>query len=301
MIPASTRAVEGIGEETPERVIRLPRGDRLTVGGGRRALVMGILNVTPDSFSDGGLFSDASAAVAHAEDMASEGADIIDVGGESTRPGSAPVSSEEQISRVLPVIETLAKRIPQAISIDTTSSEVARRALEAGAQIVNDVSALRSDPEMGDLLAEKGAPVVLMHMLGRPKTMQADPRYDDVVAEVAEFLRERMTVAENYGIGRGQIIVDPGFGFGKTLQHNLDLLRRLKALGALGAPVMVGTSRKSMLGMLLGVPPAERVFGTAATLAAAIERGAAIVRVHDVHAAVHVVKVMAAIHGRSEN
>ena len=284
-----------------ERAVWLPSGRTLTLGGARRALVMGVLNVTPDSFSDGGLYHDVSAAVAHGEAMAAEGADVIDIGGESSRPGSEPVSAEEQTARVLPVIRELAPRVGVPISIDTTSAEVAGRALEAGAEIVNDVSALRSDPEMGALAANTGAAVVLMHMLGEPKTMQDNPTYDDVVGEVIAFLRERMAVAEQCGIPRGQLIVDPGFGFGKTLEHNLELLRRLGEFCELDAPILVGTSRKRMIGMILGVPPQERVFGTAATLAAAIERGAALVRVHEVRAAVHVAKTIAAIRGRAWN
>ncbi len=283
----------------PEHVLRLPHGGVLAMGGGARALVMGILNVTPDSFSDGGLCRDTAAALAHAEEMAAEGADLIDIGGESTRPGSDPVSIEEQIARVAPVIEKLAPKITQPISVDTTSATVARRALDAGAQIVNDVSALRADPQMGPTIAEAGAPVVLMHMLGAPKTMQANPEYGDVVGEVRVFLRERIAAAEACGIRREQIMIDPGFGFGKTLEHNLELLRRLSEFSELNAPVLVGTSRKSMIGMILAVGPQERMFGTAATLAVAIERGAAMVRVHDVAAAVHVVKVMAAVPRRS--
>jgi len=284
---------------TAEHVLRLPHGGALVMGGNARALVMGILNVTPDSFSGDGLYHDTAAALAHAEAMAAEGADLIDIGGESTRPGSAPVAIEEQIARVAPVIEKLSPKIAQPISVDTTSATVARRALDAGAQIVNDVSALRADPQMGPTIAEADAPVVLMHMLGRPKTMQANPEYGDVVGEVRAFLRERIAAAEACGIRREQIMIDPGFGFGKTLEHNLELLRRLSEFSELNAPVLVGTSRKSMIGTILEVKPQERTFGTAATLAVAIERGAAMVRVHDVAAAAHVAKMMAAVHGRS--
>jgi len=273
----------------------------LRAGGRHRALVMGILNVTPDSFSDGGLYYERDAAIARAEEMAGEGADIIDIGGESTRPGSEGVPEKEQVRRIVPVIEAVAGRIPVPISVDTSSAAVARRALDAGAQIINDVTALRGDPGMGPLAAERGTPVVLMHMLGVPRTMQQNPTYKDVVAEVASFLRERMEAAMRHGIPRGRLIVDPGFGFGKTLEHNLDLLRRLDELTSLGAPLLVGTSRKSMLGQILEVPPRERIFGMAATVAAALERGAEIVRVHDVRAAVHVVKVMAALQGRAWN
>jgi len=292
-------------QETPamvsERTVRLPRGDSFLLGGERRALVMGVLNVTPDSFSDGGLFLDTAAAIRQGETLAGEAADIIDVGGESTRPGSDPVSAEEQIARVLPVISELVRRVAVPISIDTTNAEVARRALQAGAQIINDVTALRGDPEMGGVAAETGAPLILMHMLGKPKTMQANPTYGDVVGEVRDFLGERMDAACACGVAATQLIVDPGFGFGKTLEHNLELLRRLDEFTELDAPIMVGTSRKRMIGTILGVPPQERVFGTAATVAAAIERGASIVRVHDVRAAVHVAKVIAAVQGRVWN
>jgi len=280
-------------------VLHLPRGDSLQVGGSRRALVMGILNVTPDSFSDGGLYYERDAAVARAEEMAGEGADIIDVGGESTRPGAEPVPEEEQVRRVVPVIEAIARRLETPISIDTSRAAVARRALDAGAQIINDVTALRDDPMMAPLAAERGAPVVLMHMKGTPRTMQIDPTYEDVVREVVSFLHERIEAAVSQGVRREQIVVDPGFGFGKTLEHNLELLRRLDELASLGAPILVGTSRKSMLGQILSVGPRDRVFGMAATVAVALERGVEMVRVHDVRAAVHVAKVIAAIQGRA--
>jgi len=284
-----------------ERSVRLPRGDAFLLGGERRALIMGVLNITADSFSDGGLFLDATAAIRQGETLAAEGADIIDVGGESTRPGSDPVSAEEQIARVLPVISELVLRVSVPISIDTANAGVARRALQAGAQIINDVTALRGDPEMGGVAAETGAPLVLMHMLGEPKTMQLKPTYGDVVEEVRDFLGGRMAAASACGVAATQLIVDPGFGFGKTLAHNLELLRRLDEFTELDAPILVGTSRKRMIGMILDVPPHERIFGTAATVAAAIERGASIVRVHDVRAAVHVAKVIAAVQRRVWN
>lgn len=283
----------------PTYTLPMPRGDALVVGGGRRALVMGILNVTPDSFSDGGRFLDPAAAAAHAEAMAAEGADVIDVGGESTRPGSDPVPPEEQIRRILPVMERLVGRLTVPLSVDTCSAAVARRALDAGAQIVNDTSALRDDPAMAALVAERRAVVVLMHRLGPPKTMQKDPVYGDVVRDVRAFLAERVEAAVHAGVARERIIVDPGFGFGKTLNHNLELLDRLAEFGDLGRPVLVGTSRKSMLGRILGVPPGETVFGTVATASAAMERGAALLRVHDVRAALHAAKVLAALHGRN--
>ena len=279
-------------------VLQLPNGGSLPLAGDRRTRVMGVLNVTPDSFSDGGLYLDPGAAAVRAEEMADQGADVIDVGGESTRPGSEPVSSEEQIRRVVPVISRVAARIEVPISVDTTSAEVARSALDAGAQMVNDVSALRADPDMGPLVAQRGAPVVLMHMLGRPKDMQVNPAYDDVVQEVIQFLRRRVQAALEYGIPREQIIIDPGFGFGKRLEHNLELLRRLDEFRTLDRPVLVGTSRQPMLGEIPGAPPVRRLDGTGATVAAAVERGAAMVRVHDVRPAVDVTKVLAAVHGR---
>jgi dihydropteroate synthase len=292
--------------QTPRSVrdaceMTLPNGGKLALGGDRRMCVMGILNVTPDSFSDGGIFLDVSKAAAHAEEMAGEGAEIIDIGGESTRPGAEFLPEAEQAARVLPVIRRLAPRLRVPISIDTTSAGVARQALDAGAQIVNDISALRQDPAMAPLVAERGAPVVLMHMQGQPRDMQEKPFYRDVVAEVREFLAERIAWAVEQGIAAEQIIVDPGFGFGKTFEHNMTLLRHLDAFRALSRPILIGTSRKGMLGHILGVPPAERVFGTAATVAAAAERGAAIVRVHDLRCAVHVAKVMAAIQGKAWN
>ena len=283
----------------PTFELRLPRGDVLRLDGTAPCCVMGVLNVTADSFSDGGRFLDPDAAVAHAEEMAGEGAGIIDVGGESTRPGSAPVPAEEQRRRVLPVIERIASRIGVPISIDTSSADVARHALDAGAQIVNDVTALRGDAAMGALVEERGAPLILMHMLGTPRNMQRDPRYDDVVGEIAAFLDERVRAAEACGVARDQIAIDPGFGFGKALAHNLDILYRLEAFQALGRPVLAGTSRKAMLGAILDRPVADRLHGTLATVAAAIERGASIVRVHDVQPAVDVARVMAAVHGRA--
>ena len=282
--------------------LRLPHGgDRLRLGGRRRTLVMGVLNVTPDSFSDGGRYLDSAAAIAQAEEMAAQGADVIDVGAESTRPGAAPVPVEEQLRRLMPVLSGLAPRMKIPISVDTVSAEVARKALDAGAQIVNDVSALRGDAEMGPLLAASGAPVILMHMLGRPREMQVNPTYSEVVSDILSFLRERIDAAADHGIARDQIMVDPGFGFGKTLEHNLALLRRLSEFRVLDRPILVGTSRKSMLGAILDVPARERLHGTSATTAAAVERGAAMVRVHDVGPAVHVVKVLAAILGRAWN
>jgi dihydropteroate synthase len=244
---------------------------------------MGIVNVTPDSFSDGGLFLDAPAAVEHGRRLAAEGAAILDVGGESTRPGAEPVTPEEELRRVLPVIETLAGDGSARVSIDTTKPAVARAALEAGAGLVNDVSAFRLDPAMAALVAESGAGCCLMHMLGEPRTMQDDPRYDDVVSEVKAFLEERLAFAVAEGIPEERVWLDPGIGFGKTVEHNLELLRRLGELVALGRPVVIGTSRKRFLGTLAGGrDEADRLPGTIATNVLALERGASVFRVHDV-------------------
>ncbi len=246
--------------------------------------IMGVVNVTPDSFSDGGDFLDAPRAVAHALRLAEEGAGLLDVGGESTRPGSAGVGAEEELARVLPVIEGIVAAAPPAgISVDTSKAAVAARALDAGASYVNDVTALRGDPDLAGLVAERGAGCCLMHMLGTPRTMQDDPRYGDVVDDVRAFLSERAEAALAAGIAGERIHVDPGIGFGKTVAHNLELLRRLDEIVALGFPVVVGTSRKSFLGTLAGgAGPGDRLPGTIATNVIALERGAAIFRVHDV-------------------
>jgi dihydropteroate synthase len=246
--------------------------------------IMGVVNVTPDSFSDGGLFLDPQAAIDHARELAADGADILDVGGESTRPGADPVPAEEELRRVIPVIEGIVGAgMPTRISIDTSKAPVAAAALEAGATIVNDVTALRGDPEMAALIARAGAGCCLMHMLGEPRTMQVDPRYEDVVSEVRDFLAERLAFAAQAGIDEELILLDPGIGFGKTLEHNLELLRRLEELTPLGRPVVIGTSRKSFLGKLTGrAEPAQRLAGTVATCVLAYERGARIFRVHDV-------------------
>jgi dihydropteroate synthase len=262
-----------------------------------RPLLMGVVNVTPDSFSDGGLFLDEDAAVEHGLELAREGADVLDVGGESTRPGAEPVAADEELRRVVPVIERLAGSLETTISIDTTKSAVARAALDAGAAIVNDVSALRVDPELPGLVAETGAGCCLMHMLGDPRTMQDDPRYGDVVAEVKAFLDERLAFAVGAGIEEERIWLDPGIGFGKTVEHNLELLRRLDEIVALGRPVVVGTSRKSFLGRLTGRHVGERLAGTIATNVLALERGASVFRVHDVAEVGDALKVAAATLG----
>jgi len=245
---------------------------------------MGVVNVTPDSFSDGGRYLDAAAAVAHGRSLVAEGADILDVGGESTRPGAPAVPENEELRRVMPVIEGLiASGCPARISIDTSKSGVAERALRAGATLVNDVTALRGDPGMAGVIAAAEAECCLMHMLGDPRTMQDDPRYDDVVGDIKAFLGERMRFAVEAGIALDRILLDPGIGFGKTVAHNLELLARLGEFLDLGRPVVIGTSRKSFLGALTGrESPDDRVAATVATCVLAYERGARIFRVHDV-------------------
>ena len=260
-----------------------------------RTAVMGILNVTPDSFSDGGRFDDPERALRHAAGMVEDGAGLIDVGGESTRPGSAPVGAEEEIRRVVPVIAALRARFDVAISVDTVKAEVARRALEAGADLVNDVSAL-ADPAMPQALARSGAAAILMHMRGTPATMQLDTRYRDVVAEVAAALRGAARRAQEAGIAGAKILLDPGIGFGKSPEGNLELLRRLPEIVALGHPVVVGASRKSFLGAVLGGAPVDRrLEGSLACAAVAAWLGARIVRVHDVRETVRVVRTVDAI------
>jgi dihydropteroate synthase len=264
-----------------------------------RTLIMGALNVTPDSFSDGGKFLDVDRAAAHAREMAQAGADIIDVGGESSRPGAPPVSAEEELGRVLPVVERLRDLV---VSVDTTKSVVAGKALAAGARIVNDISALRFDPRMVDVVRDTGAGTVLMHMQGTPQTMQQEPRYDDVVVEVRSFLAERIAFAEARGLKKTQIAVDPGIGFGKTVEDNLRLLAHLDEFNSLGCPLLVGTSRKSFIGKLLAPDGAGsarevdgRLWGTAATVAWAVAHGARILRVHDVAEMSDVVRMVEAV------
>jgi dihydropteroate synthase len=257
---------------------------------------MGIVNVTPDSFSDGGLFLDADAAVAQGRRLADEGAAILDIGGESTRPGADPVHEDEERRRVLPVVERLAADGSDArLSIDTTKSGVARAALEAGATIVNDVSAFRFDPALAGVVADSDADCCLMHMLGEPRTMQQDPRYEDVVSDVRAFLEERLAFAVGEGVAEERVWLDPGIGFGKTVEHNLELLRRLDEIVAIGRPVVIGTSRKSFLGKLAGGrDESDRVPGTIATNVLALERGATVFRVHDVAPNVDALAVAAA-------
>ncbi len=258
------------------------RGKELSFG--QRSLIMGILNVTPDSFSDGRRYLDVAAAVDHAKEMAKDGADVIDVGGESSRPGASPASAEEELARILPVVEGLVDEISVPVSIDTCKSEVARRVLESGAHIVNDITALQGDAEMARVVAEMSAGVILMHMRGTPRTMQQSPVYDDVVSDISAWLHCRIEYAETEGIPPDRIIIDPGIGFGKTVNHNLEILRRLDEFRLLKKPILIGTSRKSFIGKILDLPVNSRIEGTAATITWAIAHGADMVRVHDVKA-----------------
>ncbi len=254
----------------------------IAVDGQRGFAVMGIVNVTPDSFSDGGRYRDAAAATQHGLELEAEGAAILDVGGESTRPGAEPVSAAVELARVLPVIEGLrAAGTAARISIDTSKATVAEAALGAGATLVNDVTALRADPAIADLVAEHRADVCLMHMLGEPRTMQRDPHYDEVVSDVKAFLEERMAFAVAHGVSEERILLDPGIGFGKTVDHNLTLLARLDEVAALGRPLVIGTSRKAFLGRLTGRAVHDRLAATIATNVLAYERGARVFRVHD--------------------
>lgn len=264
---------------------------------------MGVVNVTPDSFSDGGKFFDAKAAVARGEQLAADGAHILDIGGESTRPFSDPVPAEEEIRRVIPVIEKLARRISIPISIDTMKAAVARRAIEAGASIINDVSALRFDSEMTKVAVDSKVPVILMHMLGDPKSMQTSPVYDDLIAEIRGFLEDALREAENKGILRSRFIIDPGIGFGKTVTHNLLLIKQIQAFRKLDVPILIGSSRKSFIRKILKDPHVDDIAadlpivetGTQATVAAAVLNGAHIVRAHDVANTVATVKVIDAL------
>jgi dihydropteroate synthase len=254
--------------------------------------IMGVVNVTPDSFSDGGRYLDPRTAIGHGEQLAAEGAAILDIGGESTRPGADPVSEEEELRRVVPVVEGLAG--VARISIDTSKVAVAAAALDAGADYVNDVTAFRSDPDLAALVAERGVDCCLMHMLGTPRTMQQDPRYDDVVSEVKAFLEARLAYAVGEGVAEERVMLDPGIGFGKTVEHNLELIRRLDEIVAIGRPVVFGVSRKSFLGKLTGRALGQRAVATAAANVLALERGASIFRVHDVPETVDALTVAAA-------
>ncbi len=272
----------------PDRVLRIDDSQ----------LVMGIVNVTPDSFSDGGRFATAEAAVAHGLELVRQGADLLDVGGESTRPRAAPVDAGEELRRVLPFVEGLRKHTDIPLSVDTSKAEVAAACLAAGAQIVNDVTALRGDPRLADVVRDARAGVILMHMQGTPQTMQDAPRYEDVVAEVGRFLQERLQAAGNLGIPPERIVLDPGIGFGKTAEHNLRLLAHLDVYQALGRPVCLGVSRKGFLGHVLGRPVQDRLAGSLAAVCFALARNAVqVVRVHDVEPTRDVVKLFAAVRG----
>jgi dihydropteroate synthase len=270
---------------------------------GKRTFIMGVLNVTPDSFSDGGKFFTLDDAIAQGYKLFEDGADILDIGGESTRPFSNPVSEEEEILRVVPVIETLSKRIPIPISIDTTKAGVAEQAIKAGASMINDVSSLSFDPKMANVAVDYGVPVILMHMLGNPKTMQIEPFYDDIIGEIKTFLENAIDRAENKGISRLKIIIDPGIGFGKTVGHNLLLIQRLHEFKTLKVPIMIGTSRKAFIRNILKDNAAQEINadsvmvegGTQASVAAAILNGAHIIRVHDVANTRVTVKIIDAI------
>jgi len=279
------------------------RDRRLTIG--TRPLVMGIVNVTPDSFSDGGLHSTAEAAVAHSLKLVEQGADLLDIGGESSRPGAAPVSLQEELRRVLPVVEALASRTAVTLSVDTTKAEVARQCLERGAHVINDITALAGDPRMVEVARTFGAGVVLMHMRGTPATMQVDPRYEDVVGEVYRFLADRIQDVTAHGIAAARIALDPGIGFGKTGHHNLEILARLEEFQRLGRPVCLGVSRKGFVGRLLNRPVNEREAGSLTALCSAVSRKAAqIVRVHEVaatHDAVTLLEAIADFREKAQN
>lgn len=262
----------------------------------RKTHIMGILNVTPDSFTDGGVFLGKDAAVQRGLKMVEEGADIIDIGGESTRPGSDPVEYEEELRRTIPVIEALSKSVNVPLSIDTYKASVAKRALDAGASIVNDISGLRFDPEMAGVVAEYKVPVVVMHIKGTPKNMQVNPEYESLIHEIIDYLREGMRIAVDAGVGEDMVIIDPGIGFGKTFEHNLRILKHLHEFTLLEKPLLVGPSRKAFLGKILDdAPTSERLEGTAAAVAISIINGANIVRVHDVKEMAKVAKVADAI------
>jgi len=281
--------------QMPARAIRL---GRRTLDLARRTYVMGILNVTPDSFSDGGRFFEPSAALDHAAVMADEGADFIDIGAESTRPGSSPVPAREQLARLMPVLRAVKKKVKVPVSVDTTSAKVAQAVLREGADMINDVSALSGDPRMAAVVARAGVPCILMHMKGRPRTMQREPKYRDLMAEVTGFLADVLGRGERAGIERTQLLVDPGIGFGKTVAHNLEILRRLAELESLGAPVAVGPSRKRFIGVVLDAEPDQRLEGTIATCVLAARNGANVLRVHDVKPVARALRLADAVGSR---
>ena len=262
----------------------------------RKTCVMGILNITPDSFSDGGKFFEKSKAIKRAIQMVEDGADIIDIGGESTRPGSEPITIEEELRRTIPIITAVSKEINQPVSIDTYKSEVAKRALDAGVSLVNDISGLRYDPDMPNVIAQYDVPVIIMHIKGTPKNMQQNPIYEALIPEILDYLREGINIAESSGIPRDKIIIDPGIGFGKTFEQNLEIIHDLKIFSLLEKPICIGPSRKAFLGKILGATATdERLEGTAAAVAVSILNGANIVRVHDVKEIARVVKIADAI------
>jgi dihydropteroate synthase len=264
----------------------------------RRPLLMGVLNLTPDSFSDGGKYLDPGKALDHTQHMVSSGAEVIDIGGESTRPGAQRIDSAEQIRRIVPIISALRPRVPAVLSIDTTRADVAHAALNAGADLINDISAARDDPDMLPLAVRRAVPIILMHMQGTPATMQVNPTYDDVVTTIREFLRTRAALAEAAGVEPWRILIDPGIGFGKTDSHNLEILRHLSAFKELGRPIAVGTSRKGFVGKITGETlDSGRPFGTAASVAWSITNGARLLRVHDVGPMSQVVRMIGAIEG----
>lgn len=282
-IPASlARAIDSLLDNYLRSDYKIDcRGKVLNLGS--RTHIMGILNVTPDSFSDGGLYADQTRALEHAREMVSQGADILDIGGESTRPGADPLTEEEELRRIIPIIERLSTEIAAPISVDTYKSSVARKALDAGASIVNDISGLRFSPDMTQVVADYGAAVVIMHIKGTPRDMQVNPVYRDVVGEIMDHLEKSAGIALKAGIARDRIMIDPGIGFGKTLEHNLTILERLDEFRGLGFPIVLGTSRKRFIGMVLDISePKDRIEGSAATVALGIQGGARIVRVHDV-------------------
>lgn len=290
-----------LAEEIQKQIQNVNRKDfsltlgEKTLGLGDRTHIMGILNVTPDSFSDGGCFMNPEKSYTHALKMRADGADIVDIGGESTRPGAEQITEKEEANRVIPLVKRLTQDPDMLISVDTYKADVARKALEAGAHMINDISGLKFDPEMAPLIAETGVPVVLMHIKGTPRDMQKDPYYEDVVGEVIETLQESMEIAHHAGVRDEQIIVDPGIGFGKRLQDNLDILKHLWEFKMLGRPILLGTSRKSFIGTILDLPDEERLEGTAATVSMGIMNGAQIMRVHDVREMVHVARMTDAI------
>ena len=259
----------------------------------RKTLVMGIVNVTPDSFSDGGKFFSPEVAISHASKLITQGADIIDIGGESTRPGAKPVSESEELKRVIPVIEEIRADNPTIlISIDTTKASVAKYAVEAGADIINDISGLSFDNNMAGVVESLNVPIVIMHMKGNPQNMQLNPKYKDIVKEILDFFKIKIKIAIQSGINRSMIILDPGIGFGKTVEHNFELLSRLNEFNVLELPIMIGPSRKSFIGITLDLPPEDRLEGTAAAVSAGVMNGASIVRVHDVKSMKRVVKII---------